>query len=85
MTDHPDKHLGYIRDLAHLLREQIVEAAAKAKSGSTFDEGRAFGLREALAWMQHQTIAFDIAREDVALDGFDAMTDPVDPPPRKGW
>jgi hypothetical protein len=76
-------YVGYIRDLAYLLRERIVEAQVeKEKSGSAFEEGREFGLRQALASMQHQADAFGIPRDEICLAGFEAMTEPVDPPPR---
>jgi hypothetical protein len=82
MNDEVKKYAGYIRDLAYLLRERTVEAQAqKERTSSSFEEGREFGLRQALAWMQHQADAFGIPREEVCLSGFDAMSGPVDPPP----
>lgn len=82
MKSDTDKHLDYIRDLAYLLRERAAEAHAAAKtSESEFEDGREFGLRQALAWMQHQADAFAIPREQVCLSGFDAMTGDVQPPP----
>jgi hypothetical protein len=82
MSKEAEKYVGYIRDLAYLLRERTVEALSdKEKTGSAFEEGREFGLRQALAWMQHQADAFGIPRDEICLAGFDAMTEPVDPPP----
>ena len=82
MTDEDTRYLGYIRELAYRLRERTMEAVREQEeTGAEFEDGRAFGLRQALAWMQHHADSFDIPREEVCLAGFDAMTDPVDPPP----
>jgi len=76
------RYLGYIRDLAYILREEIVVAARqKTLTGSEFEDGREFGLREALAWMQHKADSFEISKEDVMLSGFDALTESVELPP----
>ena len=82
MSSNEEQLWGYIRDLAYLLRERAAEARVdKERTGSVFEEGREFGLRQAIAWMQHQADAFGISRDEICLSGFDALTDPVDPPP----
>jgi hypothetical protein len=82
MSSECAKYAGYIRDLAYLLRERIVEAQGeRSKGGDAFAEGRELGLREALSWMQHQADSFELPKEDLCLAGFDALTDPVDIPP----
>lgn len=80
MNDEADKYIGYIRDLAYLLREQAADAISdNDDTDDAFEEGRAFGLRQALAWMQHQADAFGIPRAQLCLAGFDALTGPVGP------
>jgi hypothetical protein len=76
--------IGYIRDLAYLLRERTVEAANERKSSvaaAPFEGGREQSFREILSWMQHQADAVGLPRRPICLSGFDAQTDPVDPPP----
>lgn len=76
--------IGYIRDLAYLLRERTVEAANERKSSAAaapFEGGREESFREVLSWMQHHADAVGLPRTQVCLSGFDAMTEPVDPPP----
>ena len=78
MNDEATTYQNLIRDVVYLVREE----AANAGSSSEFERGREFGLRQALAWMQHEAIAFAVDREALLLDGFDAMVDPVRPPLR---
>ena len=82
MNKEAENYVGYIRDLAYLLRERTVEAQTeKEKTESAFEEGREFGLRQALSLMQVQADAFEIEKDEICLSGFDAMTEPVNPPP----
>ncbi len=84
MSESVETYLGYIRDLAYMLRERAARAESdKERTGAAFDEGHEFGLRETLAWMQNQADIFGIPRGEVCLDGFDAMSGKVDPPAPK--
>lgn len=75
--------IDYIRDLAYLFRERTVEAGNERKSSASaapFEGGREESFRETLSWMQHHADAIGLPRTQVCLSGFDALTDPVDPP-----
>jgi hypothetical protein len=75
--------IGYIRDLAYLFRERTVEAANERKrsvAAALFEGGREESFREILSWMQHHADAIGLPRTTLCLSGFDALTDPVDPP-----
>lgn len=79
MTNDDARYAGFIRDSVYLLREE----ASKVRGDSDFERGREFGLRQALAWLQHEAIAFGLDRGPLLLEGFDAMTGKVAPPPPK--
>ena len=79
----PD-YASYIRDLVYLFRESGAEARRDKTSGksgdSRYHEGREMAYVEALLFMQSQADAFMIPREELGLDGFDPLKDPLDPP-----
>lgn len=81
MKKESGKYLDYIRDLAYLLRVEATNAHTIAmKNECDFESGREFGIRQALAWMQHEADAFDIPKDIIFLEGFDAMLDELSPP-----
>lgn len=82
--DNGRKHLDFIRDVVYVLRERGAEASRESEAtGSSFHEGREFGIRQVLSFMQHQAEVFGIPLYEICLAGFDAMVDPLEPPPPK--
>lgn len=78
-----NRYASYIRDVVYLLRERTAQAAIENRaSGSAFDEGREAALREVLSVMQNQADVFGIRRDEICLDGFDALFGRVEPPPK---
>lgn len=74
-------YASYIRDIVYLLRERTAQAARENQaSGSPFNEGREAALREVLSMMQNQADIFGVPRDEICLDGFEALVGPVDPP-----
>ena len=81
MKTDSERYIDYIKDLAYLIRVEADNARSIAKkSGCEFENGREFGIRQALAWMQHQADVFDIRKDIILLEGFDAMLDDLRPP-----
>lgn len=73
---------NFIGDLVYSLRERAAEAESEARStDAEFVAGQALGLRQALARMQNEADAFGLDKARLGLDGFDAMTGPIAPPP----
>jgi len=74
-------YANYIRDVVYLLRERAAKAANENQEGeSPFNEGREAAFREVLAMMQNQADVFGVPKDEVCLDGFDALVGAVDPP-----
>jgi hypothetical protein len=71
----------YIRDIVYLLRERGAKVTKENRArDSAFNEGREAAFREVLALMQNQADIFGVPRQDICLDGFDALVGPLDPP-----
>lgn len=76
-----DRHALFIRDIVYALRERAAAAAREnGENGSPFARGRKFAFREVLAMMQNQADTFLLPRDEINLDGFDALLGAVDPP-----
>jgi hypothetical protein len=73
----------YVRDLFYLLREAAADAEREKHSRSgdaTYHEGRQMAYVEVLLLMQSQADAFMIPREELGMNGFDPLKDPLQPP-----
>jgi hypothetical protein len=71
----------YMRDIVYLLRERGAKAAKENRArDSAFNEGREAAFREVLALMQNQADVFGVPRQEICLDGFDALAGSLDPP-----
>jgi hypothetical protein len=69
------KYRYYLMDLGFLLREQALEAkarkdAAQDKDDRLFHAGVLLTYYGVISLMQQQATGFDIALEDLRLDGF---------------
>ena len=73
---------AYVRDLFYLLREAAAEARrdkGARPEEAPYHEGREAAYIEALLRMQSQADAFMIPRKELGLDGFDPLSDALDP------
>jgi hypothetical protein len=72
----------YVRDIVYLLREKAAEVTRGNEAGdrSELNKGRELAFREVLSTMQNQADVFGLDKEELCLDGFDALVGPVAPP-----
>jgi hypothetical protein len=67
------RHVDYLRDLGHLLREQAqaTRDTAREKRDDAFLQGEAHALYSVVSLMQQQAEAFGIPLDDLAMGGMD--------------
>lgn len=86
--NHPsNSHRDMLRDLVLFFRK--VGHAAEADSrreaaGAIFDEGRAAAYREVLNSIRNHAASFGVSLEELALEDFEPLSDPLALPPELG-
>jgi hypothetical protein len=78
-----DVHKNYLFDLGHLLKEEALKAkdaasAARGTDDEAFQSGRAYAFYEIMSLLVGQAESFQLAIEDLHLEGLDPDRDLLD-------
>jgi len=84
MSKSSNRHRYMLRDLVLFFRK-VGDAAdvdsKKDHEGALFDEGRAAAYREVLNSIKNHAVSLGVPLEDLGLEGFDPLSDPLALPP----
>lgn len=77
-------HRNMLRDLVFFFRKVGAEADSEAGNpvdAAQFQEGRAAAYREVLNSIKNHAVSFGVPLDELGLDDFDPLSDPLTLPP----